>query len=263
MLSPMRKIINRFIGSLVSCVPAKFVLFFIKYQERAIYYIGKKYNNAKGDKSRLTKETLISLLKLESAVDIAVNMIVNSYYTGRHPKHFLWTSHNDFIVDNIEKKEKVLDVGCGLSQYPLRLAEKGAMILCVDNSKEKIDKISQINVHPNISYKVMDITKSIPNDTFNTVICSHVLEHIDDSVAFLARLREVAPRLIIKVPRTDSSWKKVMKKDLGIFWYDDKDHKREYTWDIILKELELGGWTPVKKETGLDLRIVAERKNRD
>jgi SAM-dependent methyltransferase len=204
-----------------------------------------------------SKPILIATLDCESAVDRAVNQLANHYYRGRHPKHYLWTSHNDFIVENIEPGEMVIDIGCGASQYTVRLAEKGVKVLGVDINPERIKSIESVNRHPNLKYAAIDITKELPEEKFDTAICSHLLEHLDDPVAFLKRLKSVASKLIIKVPRVDSGWKKLMKKDLGMFWLDDSSHHKEYTLKLLLDELEQSGWKPVKQETGIDLRALA------
>lgn len=213
----------------------------------------------KGD-PKTSKPILVSMLELESSIDRAVNQIANHYYEGKHPKHYLWLSHNDFIVDNIKPSERVIDIGCGASQYTLRLAEKGAVVLGIDKNTELINRILANNVHPNLKYMVMDLSKELPQEKFDVAVCSHVLEHLEDPVAFLKRLSCITSRVIIKVPRVDSGWKKLMKKDLGIFWLDDADHRKEYTFDILLDELDKSGYIPVIKETGLDLRVVAECK---
>lgn len=207
------------------------------------------------------KPMLVTMLDFEKSVDRAINQLANHFYLGKHPKHYLWTSHNDFIVDSVEQGESVIDVGCGASQYTVRLAEKGAKVLGVDINAQRIETIQKNNMHPNLKYAVMDVAEELPREKFDVAICSHILEHMDNPVAFLSSLHNIASKIIVKVPRVDSGWKKLMKKDLGIFWLDDADHRKEYTWGILLDELERSGWKPVKQETGLDLRVIARCKN--
>jgi SAM-dependent methyltransferase len=219
----------------------------------AISHIAQRAVELSKTNPKASKPSLIAILDFESSVDRAVNQIANHYYQGKHPKHYLWTSHNDFIIDNVEPGERVIDIGCGASQYTLKLAEKGAKILGVDINPERIETIKRNNVHPNLDYAVINLEEKLPEERFDTAVCSHILEHMDKPVEFLIRLRSIASKVIIKVPRVDSGWKKLMKKDLGIFWLDDADHKREYT-----EELKGAGWNIVKFEKGLDLRAVAE-----
>ena len=210
------------------------------------------------EKPEESKSILLALLDMDKSVNWAVGQVADIYYDGKHPKHFLWTSHNDFIVDNIEVNEKVIDIGCGASAYTMRLADKGANVLGIDLNPERITAIKKTNVHPNLCYEVMDIMRELPEERFDVAICSHLIEHLENPVSFLKNLHNITSRIIIKVPRVDSGWKKLMKKDLGLFWLDDVTHFKEYTMDILQNELTKSGWKPVVAETGLDLRVIAK-----
>ncbi|HKZ36629.1 MAG TPA: class I SAM-dependent methyltransferase [Chryseolinea sp.] len=251
-------VMQRIMNLVLSRGSENYLLRMINMHSNALSIMARRSIELTKDNPMASKPILIGLLELESAIDRAVNQLANHYYEGKHPKHYLWISHNDFVVDNIKPGERVIDIGCGASQYTLRLAEKGAAVLGVDKNPELIKRILANNVHPNLKYIAMDLSKELPQKKFDVAVCSHVLEHLEDPVAFLKRLRCITSRVIIKVPRVDSGWKKLMKKDLGMFWLDDADHRKEYTWDILLWELDQSGYVPVKKETGLDLRVVAE-----
>lgn len=236
------------------------IKFILRSQKILIYLLTKFIVLFYKNKPSNTKPILKEMLQLNSTIDYSVNQLVNIYYQGRHPKHYLWTSHNDFIVHNIKPGEKVLDIGCGASQYTKRLAEKGVKVTGIDRDSKLIEKIKSNNKHPNLTYKTLNILKEIPKEKFDTVICSHIIEHLDDPIVLLKKLHKITNKLIIKVPRIESSWLKLVKRDIGMFWLDDPNHKKEYDWDILQAELKMSGWQPILKETGFDLRVLAKTK---
>ncbi len=254
----LKKTLKKIIKWLINISPENFLLRILKIFNYSVSTIANRSVYLHKNNPKQAKSMLEEMIELEKSTDHAINEIANHYYQGKHPKHYLWTTHNDFIVDNVKSGDKVIDIGCGASQYPIRLAEKGANVLCIDKNPQRIEDAKRLNVHPNLKYIVLDILNELPNEQFDVVVCSHIIEHLKNPVDFLKKLRQIARKLIIKVPRLDSGWKKLMKKDLGLFYYDDSDHFKEYNWQILKDELKKSGWTPLKMETGIDLRVMAE-----
>ncbi|MCD4780946.1 MAG: class I SAM-dependent methyltransferase, partial [Candidatus Omnitrophica bacterium] len=76
---------------------------------------------------------------------------------------------------------------------------------------------------------------------FDVVILSNVLEHIDERVKFLKRLREMAPQFLIRVPMINRDWITLYKKEVGLDYRLDKDHYIEYTLETFEDELSKAG----------------------
>jgi len=203
------------------------------------------------------RRALAFWFEIEDLADLEGNRLCQRYYDGRHPKHYLWMEHNRFIFDNVNPGDAVLDIGCGASQYPVWLVEKAESVTCVDILPERVELARKNNVNPKVSYEVMDVTQGLPDSRFDVAVCSHVLEHLDDPVAMLRALGEAVPRLIVKVPLADDDWPKVVKRDIGIFWMDDADHRREYSETMLAEQLTAAGWTIQQMVRGKDLRAVA------
>jgi ubiquinone/menaquinone biosynthesis C-methylase UbiE len=101
------------------------------------------------------------------------------------------------IIEDIDGNE-VLEVGCGRGYLANLLAGKGFKVTGVDLS---IDHIRRNNF--NIVYLQGDI-EELPflNNQYDTVVCTHTLEHVQNFEKALAELRRVAKkRLIIVVPK--------------------------------------------------------------
>ncbi len=128
-----------------------------------------------------------------------------------------------------------------------------------DINPARIAQARGIMAHENLAFEVRDVTRRAPARPYDVVICSHVIEHLDDPVALLAALRQNAPRLLVAVPPEDSRWQKVMFRDLGLRWKDDEDHRREYTPALLREQVEAAGWRLTELHAGIDIKGAAER----
>lgn len=151
------------------------------------------------------------------------------------------------ILRNI-KGESVLEVGCGKGFLAKLLAVQGLSVTGMDlivetlqNVRKNINKNVIKNVDKNINFVSGD-AEDIPflNKKFDTVICTHTLEHVQNLSKTISELRRVVKkRLIIVVPK-QRSYKYTFDLHLHFFPYIEtfiqvmgKSHKQ--------KCVELGG----------------------
>ena len=113
-------------------------------------------------KSRLVAE-LAFCQCLNNILQWHLNSIAVDIYEGRHPKHWLWKSHKQWILDRVRPGERILDVGCGASAYLLWMAEKGCIVTGCDVNPERIEQARRLMSHPNLSFEVRDIMKQVPD----------------------------------------------------------------------------------------------------
>lgn len=203
------------------------------------------------------REALAFWFDVQTAADSKINQICQNFYDARHPKHYLWTEHTRFLFDGVRDGDRVLDIGCGASFYPQWIAKKAECVVCVDINPGRVELAVRNNRSDNVRYEVLDVTKDLPPGRFDVAICSHVLEHLDDPEAMLQALARSVPRLLVKVPLEDSHWTKLVKRDIGVFWMDDADHRREYTEPLLRAQLEASGFRVNELVRGYDLRAAA------
>ena len=68
---------------------------------------------------------------------------------GLHPKHRLMNYHH-FFVDNINERDKVLDIGCGNGALTLDLAKKAKTVVGIDLNEDNITIAGKRYYAPNI-----------------------------------------------------------------------------------------------------------------
>jgi ubiquinone/menaquinone biosynthesis C-methylase UbiE len=76
----------------------------------------------------------------------------------------------------------VLDFGCGSGRFSKILAEEGAKVVAIDNSKSQIDLAKEINPHENISYKVGDenLLQEFDTESFDLILMSMVFPSMEN-----------------------------------------------------------------------------------
>jgi len=162
---------------------------------------------------------------------------------GLHPKHRIMNYHK-FFIDNIKEGDIVLDIGCGNGALTFELAKKARKIVAIDLNEKNIKIAKERFNAPNIEYLVGDATTYNFSGTFDVIVLSNVLEHIKDRISFLKKIKNLAPKILIRVPMINRDWITLYKKELGVEWRLDKTHYIEYTLESFKEEL---------KEAGLNL----------
>lgn len=160
---------------------------------------------------------------------------------GLHPKHRLMEYHQ-FFLDNISNTDTVLDIGCGNGSLAYDVSGKARKVVAVDIEEGKIAEARRKYSRQNIDYRVADATQELGSETFDIVILSNVLEHIEHRVEFLKSIKNLAPKFLIRVPMFDRDWIPLLKKELGIEWRLDLTHFTEFTMQSFRRELMDSGF---------------------
>lgn len=176
------------------------------------------------------------LIELVDEFDKVVLQVIKVREGGENPKHEI-EGFDQFILDNISSKDRVLDVGSGYGKLAFKISEKSEYVLGIDIREEPIVYSREKYIRSNLSFEVKDFFNFTAEDNFDVVVFSNVLEHIDDRKKFIVKALEIAPRLIIRVPAYNRSWMVGYKKKLNLNWKLHKDHFIEYTEETLHEEI--------------------------
>jgi SAM-dependent methyltransferase len=176
--------------------------------------------------------------KLSSLLAISVN-------EGKHPKHRIM-QYKEWFLDNINKDDVVLDVGCNTGMMPEVMSQKATFVYGVEIEQLHVEVARSLRQKDNIEYicadaTIHDYSKCMPVDI---VTLSNVLEHIEYRVDFLKKLiKQITwknkdnKQLLIRVPMIDREWIAIYKKELGLEYRLDNTHFIEYTFEQFKNEL--------------------------
>lgn len=159
---------------------------------------------------------------------------------GIHPKHRLIRYHQ-FFIDNILPTDKILDIGCGNGELAYDMAQKAKKVLAIDISEEKISKARENYKSHNLKFIAGDAASYDFGEQFDVIVLSNVLEHIEQRVEFLIKMKNLAPKILIRTPMFNRDWLCLYKKELGIEYRLDTTHFIEYTLQTLKQELTQAG----------------------
>jgi ubiquinone/menaquinone biosynthesis C-methylase UbiE len=191
------------------------------------------------------------LVRLEASFYPLLGRKAAAYNGGVHTKH-RHTRYHEFFTGRIGPGERVLDIGCGIGALAYEVAEKsGAFVVGIDINRNHIQRACREYSHPRVEYKVADALKEIPDQRFDVIILSNVLEHLPQRSAFLKKVQAItrSSRLLIRVPLFERHWSVPLKQELGVEWRLDPTHQTEYTLESFLAEMQAAGLRITHQET--------------
>ena len=123
------------------------------------------------------------------------------------------------------------------------MGRAGAIVTGIDLVEENISTARKRFGHQNVTYIVGDVNGGLPERTFDTVVLSNVLEHLQDRVDFLRSVqRGVKPkRWLIRIPMYERAWRVSLMEELGVDYRLDATHCVEHTREEFVAELGQAG----------------------
>lgn len=195
---------------------------------------------------------LSRLLALRDRLDWVINERAMAYGRGEHPKHRL-TNYHGFFVQHINDGERVLDVGCGYGAVARSIARAypRCEVMGIDQDLPRLAQAKASDNPSNLQFVEGDATQALPSGPWNAVVLSNVLEHIVERVPFLTALHisTRASRYLIRVPLFERDWQMALRRELGVDFRSDVDHKIEHTLDEFRAEISAAGLVPLEIKT--------------
>lgn len=166
------------------------------------------------------------------------------YGNGLHTKH-RHIKYHDFFVQRIESGSRVLDVGCGNGAlaYDIATQVAGVSVYGIDIVPTNVECARRVYAAENIEYVCGDALVELPEQTFEVIVLSNVLEHIEKRVDFLRGLqRKYQPnKFLIRVPMFERDWRIPLQAELGMDYRLDATHFIEYRQEEFRQELTQAG----------------------
>ena len=197
----------------------------------------------RGEYSHCPKYQLKALMDLDNKLYGLQGMLAIRYGDGVHTKHKHMKYH-DFFTNNLEDGQTVIEIGCGYGALAHSMAtKKNILLTAIDIVEKNILKAQQRFGECNITFIHGDATTHPFGNTFDVVVMSNVLEHIEDRVGILQKIKTTLKpsKYIIRVPLYERDWRVPLKEELGLEHRLDPTHFTEYTLDSFQEEITSAG----------------------
>lgn len=165
---------------------------------------------------------------------------------------FVYKTTLKILEDYAKEAKKIIDIGCGVGSVDLYLGSMGKNVLGIDVSKKAVQIARKdslyLNLEEKVRFQVSEFPKKLPKGKFDVVICSEVLEHINDDYLAVRAARELLKDNGFLIASSPSDNAPLYK--LGLLNKFDKNvgHIRRYSEDSFKKLFEKSGFDVLKVE---------------
>jgi SAM-dependent methyltransferase len=199
------------------------------------------------------RSSLRSLFLIEEKLNLVINERALRLGNGEHPKHQLIPYHN-FFIRNLEGASRVLDVGCGYGAVARSIARAlpRTEVTGIENDLGRyLQAKDHVDNPPNVKFIFSDLYDYSPESKFDCIVLSNVLEHLENRTAILVDLKRIsgASTFLIRVPAFERHWTIPLRRDLGMNYFTDDDHKIEHTLEEFYSEVSAAGLKVLHLET--------------
>lgn len=196
-------------------------------------------------------------------------------YGRRSSYYYRCRTFHEFFLSTKVERASILDYGCGSGDITFPMLQAGHAVTGVDIARGMVTKAAeraaQAGFAATSSYHHLDdiALSAMPPGTFDVVVCSSVLEYVDDDQALLKMFRELLKDggfLLVSVPDRRSlyckldKWLYANKRLLPRFFPVQKlgyleIQKRQYDIGRFIGEMEKKGFElSAKKHNSITLQ---------
>lgn len=186
-------------------------------------------------------DSLRRLFAFDDELDQAIINASTAYGAGIHPKHRLMKYHQ-FFIDRSKGARRILDVGCGrgIVSHEMVMQLPDAEIVGVDADETCIRFARKHFEHARLRFVRGMAPQDLSGETFDVVVLSNVLEHVDKRQDFLQELTRLCSpaKTLVRLPLFDRDWVIPLRKELGLPYFSDSTHFAELTASEWIGEVE-------------------------
>jgi 2-polyprenyl-3-methyl-5-hydroxy-6-metoxy-1,4-benzoquinol methylase len=146
---------------------------------------------------------------------------------------------------------EVLDVGCGNGVISRSLGEKGFNVQGIDVSEKAIEKAKSLNKSNNVKFDVVSAEQLVANgQQYHAVICSEVLEHLNEPARLLKVLHEILKEdgvLIVTVPNGKGAREVLITKPV-----QKMQKKNNWSWKLLQRIKKALGYSGTTVQSAAD-----------
>ncbi len=161
----------------------------------------------------------------------------------------------DFIIEVLRSQlpagAEVLDVGCGNGVISRSLGEKGFNVQGIDVSEKAIERAKSLNKFSNVKFDVVSAEQLVANgQQYHAVICSEVLEHLNEPAKLLKVLHEILKEngvLIVTVPNGKGAREVLITKPV-----QKMQKKNNLAWKLLQKVKKALGYSGTTVQSAAD-----------
>lgn len=161
----------------------------------------------------------------------------------------------NFIVSalkaSLPEGAEVLDVGCGNGVISRSLGAQGFNVRGIDVSEKTIEKAKLLNTFPNVRFEVVSAEQLVADGhRYHAVICSEVLEHLNDPGKLLRVLHQSLTDdgvLIVTVPNGMGPRELLVTKPV-----QSMQKKNNFVWKGVKRMKSLFGYKGTTVQSDAD-----------
>ncbi len=144
----------------------------------------------------------------------------------------------DFLDEEVRPGTHVIDLGCGAGFWSRHARALGAEVVGVDHNESDIKTAKQISPDIHFAASTVEDFMSKNQRVYDLAIITHLLEHLESPADLLRMIGSKVRKVIVEVPDVETDPINFARLTLGLPFYTDSDHVREYsseTLELLLK----------------------------
>lgn len=158
---------------------------------------------------------------------------------------------HDFLLNQVQPQQSVLDLGCGFGEKSFHLAAKALQVTGIDKNQLSIIEAQRRYKKENLTYITGDAYDFLKQNKkpFDILILSHILEHLENRKDFIMKYKSFFKMIYIEVPDFESADLNIFRKAIDAdLQYSDDDHVVEYGRESLINLITDCGLSIMERE---------------